>query len=187
MNWKKVWDFIWNDDSIWSWLLNVLLAFILVKFIIYPGLGLLFATSHPIVAVVSGSMEHEGSFESWWSQQSVLYDQLKISKSQFENFSFTNGFNKGDIMIIYSKKNLKVGDVIVFVGSTTEPIIHRIVLLNEDGTITTKGDNNSGIRSDEAKITKDKVIGKAVIRIPYLGWFKIGFVYLLSSLKSLIL
>lgn len=187
MKWKKIWNFIWNDDSIWSWLVNVALAFVLVKFIIYPGLGLLLATSHPIVAVVSGSMEHPGGFESWWPQHSGIYDQLKITKSQFENFSLKNGFNKGDIMILYSKNNLKIGDVIVFAGSTTEPIIHRIVLFNEDGTITTKGDNNLGIRPDEVKITSDKVIGKAVIRVPYLGWFKIGFVYLVSSIKKLVL
>ena len=54
----KTWKFIWDNDSPLSWILNVIIAFILVKFIIYPGLGLLLGTTHPVVAVVSGSMSH---------------------------------------------------------------------------------------------------------------------------------
>ncbi len=56
---KKVKYFIWDDDSLLSWLVNVVLAFVLVYFVIYPGLGLLLGTAHPVVAVVSGSMEHK--------------------------------------------------------------------------------------------------------------------------------
>lgn len=56
---KKTWHFIWKDDSIWSWLVNVILAFVLIKYVVYPVLGLMLATSHPVVAVVSGSMEHK--------------------------------------------------------------------------------------------------------------------------------
>ena len=63
--WKKVWHFIWEDNSIWSWIVNIILAFILIKFIVYPGLGLALGTSYPIVAVVSNSMEHEPSMASW--------------------------------------------------------------------------------------------------------------------------
>ena len=48
----KVWWFLWEDDSVWSWLANIVLAFVLIKFIVYPGLGLALQTSHPIVAVV---------------------------------------------------------------------------------------------------------------------------------------
>ena len=54
---KKIWYFIW-DDSIWSWIVNIILAFVLIKFVVYPGLGFLLNTSHPVVAVVSSSMEH---------------------------------------------------------------------------------------------------------------------------------
>ena len=61
--WKKTWYFIWDDDSIYSWLVNVVLAFVLIKFIVYPVLGLLLQTNYPIVAVVSSSMEHDEDFE----------------------------------------------------------------------------------------------------------------------------
>ena len=57
---SKIWYFIWEDDSLASWLVNIVLAFLLVKFIIYPGLGLLLSTDYPVVAVISGSMTHDG-------------------------------------------------------------------------------------------------------------------------------
>ena len=60
--WQKIWYFIWEDDSVLSWIVNIILAFVLIKFIVYPGLGLVFGTDFPVVAVVSGSMEHEGNF-----------------------------------------------------------------------------------------------------------------------------
>ena len=71
---KKTWHFIWEEDSIWSWIVNVILAFILIKFIVYPGLGLLLSTSHPVVAVVSESMEHnEMKFDDWWDKNNNWY------------------------------------------------------------------------------------------------------------------
>ena len=57
--WKKFWYFIWEDNSIWSWIVNVILAFLLIKFLVYPGLGIILGTDYPIVAVVSESMEHK--------------------------------------------------------------------------------------------------------------------------------
>ena len=55
---KKIWYFLWEDDSLISWVASVVFAFLLIKFIIFPGLGLILGTKFPIVAVVSGSMEH---------------------------------------------------------------------------------------------------------------------------------
>lgn len=176
---KDLWWFIWEDDSIWSWILNLILAFILVKFIIYPGLGLLLGTSFPVVAVVSGSMEHDGNFDAFWEQQQNIYAGYGITKEEFKNFKFKNGFNKGDLIVLYSARDVKVGDVIVFKGDASAPLIHRIIKINS-GAYNTKGDHNLGSRPDEVNITKDKVYGKAVLRLPYLGWFKIGFAYVLG-------
>ena len=55
---KKLWYFLWEENSVWSWIANIALAFILIKFVVYPGIGLILGTNYPIVAVVSGSMEH---------------------------------------------------------------------------------------------------------------------------------
>ncbi|MBS3163747.1 signal peptidase I [Candidatus Woesearchaeota archaeon] len=175
---KKIWHFIWNDNSAASWIVNIILAFIIVKFLIYPGLGLLFGTGYPVVAVVSSSMEHNSGFESWWENNKVWYTENNITKDKFLGFPQKNGFNKGDIMVLIGRKplNIKVGDVAVFKGSLKDPIIHRVVrIFMEDGNyyIQTKGDNNGASRNDELKIPVDSILGKAVLRIPWLGWIKI--------------
>ncbi|MBI2105649.1 signal peptidase I [Candidatus Woesearchaeota archaeon] len=59
MTWKKIWWFLWKDDSFASLLVNILLAIVLIKYILYPGLGLILGTSFPVVAVVSCSMQHD--------------------------------------------------------------------------------------------------------------------------------
>ncbi len=179
---KKLWHFIWYDDSFASWLVNLLLAFILVKFIIYPGLGLLLGTSFPLVAVVSGSMEHNGlDFDAWWETQGDWYEEQGITKELFTEYAFTNGFNKGDIMFLkgVAPKSIKMGDVLVYETSLhSNPIIHRVVALEGEAFIT-KGDNNH--REDTA-VTAAQVArtGKAVFRLPLLGWVKIWFVDLFN-------
>ncbi|OYT30874.1 signal peptidase I [Candidatus Woesearchaeota archaeon] len=200
--WKKLWHFIWNDNSIWSWLVNFVLAFVIIKFIVYPGLGFLLGTHAPIVAVVSGSMEHDGSLDRWWSEKTCcdsacsvraeqfnFYKKLNISFEQFKNFSFKNGFNKGDIMFLISPKKVKIGDVIVYsAGIKHDPIIHRVVdikVKNGKRFFTTKGDHNCGIADFEHNINENKVIGKAVLRVPWLGWVKIVFVNIVNFLVNL--
>ncbi|MBW2997443.1 signal peptidase I [Candidatus Woesearchaeota archaeon] len=193
--WKKVWYFIWEDDSWASWLVNVILAFILIKFVVYPVLGLVLSTSHPIVAVVSSSMDHDGSFDDWWASNAVcgdaqctqeeFYAQLGITKDQFKDFRFKNGFNRGDIMLLYgtNHEKLKVGDVIVFKANRPDPVIHRIIIAKQNNshhTYSTKGDHNIGTFYFESNVPEENYIGKAVIRVPLLGYIKIGFVKLLQ-------
>jgi len=186
---KKTWWFIWEDDSIWSWIVNIILAFVLIKYIVYPGLGFLLGTSYPIVAVVSSSMEHDGNFDNWWNSQEKWYLDNDISKEQFINFDFKNGFNKGDIMILYGKKpaDIEIGEVIVFRSNRPDPIIHRVVKkwkIDEEYYFQTKGDHNSdSIKSsslDETNINEEQYLGKAVVRVPLLGYIKIWFVELIN-------
>ena len=183
---RKIRRFNWREDSVWSWIVNVILAFILIKYIVYPVLGLILATSHPIVAVVSGSMEHGNRFDEWWPQQEGYYLDFGITKQAFDNYRFKNGFNIGDIMILKGKsaENIQLGDVIVFNGNRRDPIIHRVIKKWEEGGIyyfQTKGDNNKeSMPNLESRIHEDNVIGYAVIRIPLLGYIKIWFVDLLK-------
>jgi len=79
---------------------------------------------------------------------------------------------------IMRELDIKKGDVIVFWGSASEPIIHRVVKI--DNTYQTKGDHNSGSRGDEMNITEDKILGRAVLRIPYLGWLKLIFMQIVG-------
>ena len=180
---RKIWDFLWHNNSLASWVVSFIVAFIVVKFVIYAGIGLLLGTGYPIVAVVSGSMEHNGvGFDQWWEENQEWYEDKNINKTDFQNYIFKNGFNKGDIMILVGEeaKDINKGDVIVFEANTKNPVIHRVVKTSENNAkyyFQTKGDNNpdSYEQLGETKISEDKLIGKAVFRIPWLGWVKIIF------------
>ena len=172
----KFWDFIWNDDSLLSWLIFLVVIFIFIKFIFFPMLSLIFGTSLPIVIVESCSMHHDGKFDSWWTNNGEWYEDNEINKLDFESFNLKNGFTKGDIFFVRGVKseNIVLGDVIIFSDSQSfRPIIHRVVSLDP---LETKGDNNYGQIPFELNIDPDKVIGKATnIKIPLLGWLKLIF------------
>ncbi len=193
---KKVWYFIWEDNSIWSWIVNIALAFVLIKYIVYPGLGFLLSTSHPVVAVVSESMEHNVNFDDWWEKSKSWYESNNLQKGMFIEFPFKNGFNKGDIMVLKWKKpeSIDIGDIIVFWSARKDPIIHRVVKKWQENDIyyfQTKGDNNpnsiTGSALDETKISQERIVGNAVLRIPFLGYIKIWFVDIINFLKSIIM
>ena len=177
---KKIWRFIWYDDSLLSWIVNILLAFLIVKFLVYPGLGLMLGTTHPVVAVVSGSMHHDGDFERWYQERGSWYN---FSKEEIKEWPFSNGFNRGDIMILKKAKNIRIGDIIVFYGNSNNPIIHRVVFMGDD-YYQTKGDNNfdSFSQLGEMNIKKEKIIGEAIGRVPLLGYVKILFSEVLGGI-----
>lgn len=200
---KKIWYFLWESDSIWSWFANIILAFVLIKFIVYPGLGLLLATGYPVVAVVSGSMEHDGAFQDWWKSsascnsqscaQEQWYAAHGITQEQFFSYSFKNGFNKGDIMVLkgVKPKNIKTGDVLVFMSSEkADPIIHRVIAIQGDEAtgyvFQTKGDHNADSGSIDTDIQEQEILGKAVFRIPFLGWVKILAITALNGFLELV-
>ena len=122
------------------------------------GLGLALSTDTPVVAVFSGSM--------------------------------VPTFYKGDMIIVSSpnsgvtgmflgsgNEDYKVGDIIVFdavKGGYKFPIIHRIISMNADGTFETKGDANSVQGDFEHNVRKTQIHGRAVLKIPMLGWVKVG-------------
>ena len=199
---KKVWWFIWESNSIWSWIVCIILAFIIIKFLVYPGLGLAFGTSYPIVAVVSSSMEHNGPFDQWWDSKAICEDKqctqeefysiYNISREEFLEFKFRNGFNKGDIIFLFGTKpeNIRIGDIIVFKTSKPDPIIHRVTNIKEENgeiIFQTKGDHNVKPIEEswlnEYSVPEDTLIGRGIFKIPYLGWIKIGFVKLITGFK----
>jgi signal peptidase I len=190
---KRTWHFIWYEDSLASWIVNIILAFVLIKFLLYPGLGLLLGTEFPVVAVVSGSMEHHPSnFDDWWVQNEDFYLSMNITKFDFMTYPFKNGFNKGDIMVLggINPYALEKGEILVYWSRKPYPIIHRFVgerLEGNDIYLMTKGDNGLTnptfvVSADlnEIRIHPDDAIGKAVLRIPYLGWVKILAVNIFS-------
>lgn len=185
----RFWDWLWHSDSILSWVVALALAFITVKYIFFPILSLITGTQLPLVVVESSSMEHPGSFvgnviglennvKVWWEEKGSWYEERDISIGEAESWPLRTGFDKGDIMIVYGRFEPKVGDVIIFNANTQHPIIHRIINIKPDGTLETKGDNNNAQLPIEKNISENSIIGKAVFRIPKLGWLKLIFVEL---------
>lgn len=152
--------------------MNFVIAFIIIKFIFFPLLSLATGTALPLVIVESCSMYHSQNFQQILS--GPIYSDYNISFSDTQKWNFKNGINKGDIIFVVGPKNLKKGDVIVFAAGTPNPIIHRIIKI-DNKIITTKGDHNNGLLEVEKNIPEENVYGRAVFRIPYLGWVKLIF------------
>jgi len=230
---KKAWNWVWNSDSILSWIVALILIFILIKFVFFPLLSLIFGTSLPLAGVESSSMDHQPTkkclaydleencmswgyilcqetytkqekkqlgyfnFDEYWDVCGDWYiDNKHITPQIFEKYSMHNGFKKGDIIIVWGRFTPKLGDIIIFQpippSIAPRPIIHRIIDINDDNTYQTKGDHNHGQLSgraedkytDETNIKQEQIIGKAVIKIPYLGWIKIWFTDLFNMFRK---
>lgn len=168
---KKFYNFL-KEDTWKSWIVSIILIIIFIKFIFFPFISLLTGSSLPLVVVESCSMYHESSFEEWWQKNSAWYETRGISKSEFRDFSFKNGLNKGDIILVTHSSNPELGEIIIFNAPTKHPLIHRIVSLSP---LETKGDHNTNQLSIEKNISENAVIGKATAKIPLLGWIKLIF------------
>jgi len=182
--WGEIWHFLWHSNSIWSILVDIILIFLILKFILLPGFGLIVGSPVPLVIIESGSMEHQGSFGQWWGLHGQWYVENNISEETVSSWKFHNGMNKGDVILVTGNKNkdYKVGEVIVFsVPGNSVPIIHRIIaihVVNGETFYETKGDHNDGQHSYEKLIAKKQTLGKASFRIPWIGWVKLFFVEL---------
>ncbi|MBI5149087.1 S26 family signal peptidase [Candidatus Pacearchaeota archaeon] len=178
---QKIWDFLWKSNSIWSWIVDLILLYIFVKFIFFPLLALIFGASLPSVIVESQSMYHGTSFDQWWYAHGFWYEQKNMTKEQVYSWGYHNGITRGDIIVVFGIKEPKIGDIIIFNAGERLPIIHRVVNLTP---IQTKGDNNDGQLGFEKNIKKEQIVGKAVLKIPKLGWIKLIFVDLINSFKG---
>lgn len=207
---KKFWNYVWNGDDYKSLLLSIVVAFILIKFIFYPVIGFALSTTHPIVAIVSGSMEHKITnkesplpsicgnqftingkltLDAYWKICGPWYEDRNITKDNFNEFHFKNGMNIGDIIVLRNPgaKKIKVGDIIVFIqhkNPAREPIIHRVVnIYKKDNKLffQTKGDHNYDSINmtsntkylNEYMVSETELVGKSMVRIPWLGYVKI--------------
>lgn len=183
--WKKFWFILWKDESLKGWILSLLIIFIFIKFIFFPLLSLMTGTTLPLAIVESCSMYHENNmfsnFDNWWDNHEEKYSEFKITKEEFETFKLKRGFNKGDILFITKAKpeKIEIGDIIIFNANHQNPIIHRVIKIEEENgefTFSTIGDNNKGQLSVEKTISEDQLVGKAIVRlVPYAGWVKLIF------------
>lgn len=165
-----------KKDSWQSLLVFLVLALVFIKVIFFPLLNFVTGTEYPLVIVESCSMyHHEKGFEKILDESNI-YKNEEIEVEDTSKWDFQNGLKKGDVIFITRAKNIEIGDVIIFEGGTTYPIIHRVV--NEKEPYATKGDNyktNSYQLSSEKSISSEQVYGKAIFRIPLVGWVKLIF------------
>jgi len=183
--WEKFWFIVWKDDSPKGWIISVIFLFVMIKFVFFPILSLVTGTSLPLAIVESCSMYHQGNlisnYNNWWLDHENKYLNVNINETQFSDFIFKKGFNKGDILFVLGAKpdKLKIGDVIIFNAGTNNPVIHRIIKISNtaDGRMfSTMGDNNNGQLPSEETIAEEQIMGKAVFKLgPYLGWVKLIF------------
>ena len=135
---NKFWDIVWRDESPKGWLITLIFIFITIKFVFFPLLSLTTGTALPLAIVESCSMYHDGNilsnYNEWFENQESKYSKFEIAQEQFSDFIFKKGFNKGDILFIVGANpdKLKIGDVIIFNGGRSNPLIHRIIKITED-------------------------------------------------------
>ncbi len=94
--------------------------------------------------------------------------------------SMTGSLDVGDVILFKNdKKDLKAGDIIVFVRDGRK-VVHRISKIkyvNKGNVYFTKGDANQ--YSDEGYVVEDELLGKVVGKIPKIGmptlWFRDQF------------
>ncbi|MEK6889496.1 MAG: S26 family signal peptidase [Nanoarchaeota archaeon] len=180
---KRFWGFL-KKDTWQSWLVSLILIIAIIKLVIFPGLSFITGSSLPLVVIESCSMYHSSGFDSWWNSNGIWYEEKNISKENFKEFSFKNGLNKGDIILVRGDKSPEPGEVIIFSANPNSdakyPIIHRAISLSP---LQTKGDHNNNQLTgdnnrqnvDETLIESEQVIGKAVARLPLIGWIKLVF------------
>ncbi len=161
-----------KQDTWHSWLVSMILIVIAIKFIFFPILSFINHAQLPLVVVESCSMYHGSSFNEWWQQKSLWYEGHNITKDQFAKFSLKNGLNKGDIIFVWGRSTYQKGNIIIFTAETKYPIIHRII---NEKPFATKGDHNLDQLPLERNIPNTTIIGKAIGRVPLLGWVKLIF------------
>lgn len=76
-------------------------------------------------------------------------------------------FDVGDLVILKRTQEVSVGDVVAYVVEG-RIVMHRVVEITPDGKLVTKGDAVS--LPDPWLVPREAVVGKAVYRIPLLGY-----------------
>ena len=182
---------IWNrlNEGVLGYVFYIFLG-VAAALIVTNLLGVALDTSIPLVAVVSGSMDHainidgtpcgtqtsgyKESFDNWWTMCEHTYTGFGIDKAAFSGFPFRDGLKRGDIAVLQNGDGPAVGDIIVYnIPSQSVPIIHRVVQTNADSTLQTKGDHNPGQNPYEPSIQESQVRGKVIFVIPYLGYLRV--------------
>jgi len=160
---------IWRNGNFQTVLSIILIVLIIAGF--WFGTQAVLHTPYPVLAVTSGSMciPYDGACDGW-------------------SHPFARTLHTGDLIIIQGvnpadlNANYPNSDIIVYHNPTDpqELIVHRIVSKSEaNGTLyfSTEGDGNGVLKwpntPDQidrwSPVSQDLVVGKVVMRIPWVG------------------
>jgi signal peptidase len=148
----------------------VMIFFIVgVVFGFWYGSRLVLDTQYPMLAVASGSMHMPpGSYDDGWS------DPFGRTL-QTGDLIVVEGVNPQDIYAAPYNASGRSGDIIVFRSTSTQDlIVHRAVgkQLGRNGEVVafiTQGDGNL-VPGPSSPTPVENVIGRVVLRIPWVGW-----------------
>jgi hypothetical protein len=179
---KKIYNFLWVSENPWSYVAFIIVAFILLRFIVFPVF--LYSTGYSdVAAVVSGSMRHDGvqfnhTFGTWLEFNGFTQEELS-------KWPYQDGLAIGDVIFVKvtAPEDIKVGDVVLF-NSRQGQIIHRVVFIdkvNNEYFYTTKGDANPAISSIEKNLPYSSIKGELVNKIPFLGYPKVVLNYIIPG------
>lgn len=176
---KKVYNFLWKEESLLSYAVFIILAFVILRYVAFPLT--LYATGYSdIAAVVSTSMQHNDltnhTFNEW-----LMFNNF--SEADTAKWPFLKGLNLGDVIAVknVTAENIKPGDIILFYVGNAQ-VIHRVMYVKQVGNdffYTTKGDANAQISSVEKDIPYSDVKGKLIWNVPYLGYPRVALSYII--------
>lgn len=94
------------------------------------------------------------------------------------------------LVIVSPVDNINVGDIILYeieLSNRKYKVLHRVVDIKEKGgniVYITKGDNREYV--DAWYVSKEEVVGKLLISIPYIGYISYYAVHLLGLIYPLV-
>lgn len=90
------------------------------------------------------------------------YKPVVVLTGSMEPFMRTNS-----VAVVKETKDIEKNDVIMFAVDDETMVCHRVVGIDKEGNIATKGDSNE--TADFSKISLEDVKGKVVMRINFLA------------------
>jgi len=99
---KKFWNFVWKGDSILSYILFFIFAWIVLKIlfiIVLWFLGLFFGVAD-LTVVITESMVHTGNINQ------TYYLWLKSNNISLEHEAFPEGLYPGDLIVVMKIQNI---------------------------------------------------------------------------------
>ncbi len=176
---RKVYNFLFKEESIYSYIAFTILAYLFLKFLFLPGILLAFNLTD-ISAIVTGSMVHN-ELTNYTYRDWLIFHGYNYS----DDWPYPNGINIGDVVLIRKvpPNEIHIGDVIMYKVGNYE-IVHRVINKTDDH-FQTKGDANPYMLPFEYNVSYAQIKGKVVGKIPYLGWPKVLLTYLIMGIKGM--